>query len=217
MTTHSVADRSGFVHELLLPPRPPRWLSWSSHSPGMVWQPRNRRCSPSGPRSPQLSATPWSQHRTSRSCPSGQPGRPASDLRATNALLAGYMATAPSAHPQPGTDGARIALARMAPPRSGGQPRPGPPRRGPYASTTGTRSPPTRLTTSRHPPAAVVGGPAIAPTTATRTQSSSSASTATPHRPGGAHGLGGGTDRSVPGCRLCGRHRAHAAHRTLRQ
>ena len=153
MTTHSVADRSGFVHELLLPPRPPRWLSWSSHSPGMVWQPRNRRCSPSGPRSPQLSATPWSQHRTSRSCPAGQPGRPASDLRAQTPCspatwrrhrvrILNQEPTVPGSHWH---EWRRLeAVVNLALAHHDAC--------GPYASTTGTRSPPTRLTTcATHP------------------------------------------------------------------
>ena len=71
--------------------------------------------------------------------PVGQPGRPASDLRATDALLAGYMATAPRVrilNQEPTVPPDRTGTNGAASKRWSTSPWPTT-TRGPYASTTG--------------------------------------------------------------------------------
>ena len=69
MTTHSVADRSGFVHELLLHTSTAEIVEFVvafARDGVAAAEPTLLAVRPT---SPQLSATPLSQHRTSRSCP----------------------------------------------------------------------------------------------------------------------------------------------------
>jgi hypothetical protein len=96
MTTQAVAGRSGFVHELLLHTSTAEMVECVvafARDGVAAAEPTLLAVRPeiatavldTVEPAPHLAVLP----------PVGQPGRPAADLRATDALLAGYLATAP--------------------------------------------------------------------------------------------------------------------------
>ena len=131
-----------------------RCSSSSCRSPRRGWRPRSRRCCWSVPRPPPT-VLDRVEALTAPRCPArsraagAAGGGPARHRRAARRPRPGDSA---GAHPQPGTGGAGIALARVAPPRGGGQPGPAPLRRLGGVCLRPAHARPTRWSTTSTPP-----------------------------------------------------------------
>ena len=198
MTAAPVTGRPGLVHELFLYTGSTEMLEFVTLFAQDGVDAEEPTLLLSAPTPPRPCSTRRVLALPHRPAGDGQPGRPASDLRATDALLAGYKPRRRVA-PQPGAGGPGGALARVAAPRSGGEPGPGPARH-----LGGVRLRPAHphrrhgRRPARHPPPARPARPATGPTSATNTRPSSSPTPRRPARPGGADRPDRRTRRPVP-------------------